>query len=119
MKVKDSEEVGLKFNIQKTKIMASGLIASWLIDGQTMETVTGFIFLGSRIIADVDCSHEIKRLFGRKAMTNLDSILKSQDITLLTKVCIVKTVIFPVVMYGCENWAIKKAEGQRIDAFEL
>ena len=114
MKVKEeSEKVDLKLNIQKTKIMASGPITWWQIDGETMETMTEFIFLSSKIIADGDCSHEIKRylLLGRKAMTNLDSILKSWDITLLTKVCIVKTVIFPVVMYGCENWTIKKAEG--------
>ena len=117
MKVKEeSEKVGLKLNIQKTKIMASGLITSWQIDG---ETVTDFILGGSRITADGDCSHEIKRLLllGRKAMTNLDSILKSRDITLLTKVCLVKAVIFPVVMYGCESWTIKKAEHRRIDAF--
>ena len=114
MKVKEeSEKVDLKLNIQKTKIVASGPITWWQIDGETMETMTEFIFLSSKIIADGDCSHEIKRylLLGRKAMTNLDSILKSWDITLLTKVCIVKTVIFPVVMYGCENWTIKKAEG--------
>ena len=107
--------------IQKTKIMASSPITSWQIDGETMETVTDFIFLGSKITADGDCSHEIKRwlLLGRKAMTNLDSILKSRDITLPTKVCLVKAMVFPVVMYGCENWTIKKAECQRIDVFEL
>ena len=113
MKVKDeSEKVGLKLNIQKTRIMASGPITSWQIDGETMETVTNFIFLSSRITADGDCSHEIKRclLLGRKAMTNLDSILKSRDITLPTKVCLVKTMVFLVVMYGCESWTIKKAE---------
>ena len=113
MKVKEeSEKVGLKLNIQKTKIMASGPITSWQIDGETMETVTDFIFLCSKITADGDCSHEIKRhlLLGRKVMTNLDSILKSRDITLLTKVCIVKAMAFPVVMYGCESWVIKKAE---------
>ena len=112
MKVKDeSEKVGLKLNIQKTKIMASGPITSWEIDGKTVETVSDFIFLGSKITADGDCSHEIKRclLFGRKAMTNLDSILKSSDITFLTKVYVVKVMVFPVVMYGCESWAIKKA----------
>ena len=113
MKVKgESEKVGLKFNIQKTKIMASGLIASWQIDGETMETVTDFIFLGSKSTADGDCSHEIKRhfLLERKAMTNVDGILKSRDITLPTKLCIVKAMVFPVVMYGCESWATKKAE---------
>ena len=122
MKVKEeSEKVGLKFNIQKTKIMASGPITSWQIVGETAETVTDFIFLGSKITADGDCSHEIKRclLLGRKAMTNLDSILKSRDITLLTKVHLVKAMVFPVVMYGCESWIIKKAECRRIDAFEL
>ena len=122
MKVKEkSEKVGLKLNIQKTKIIASGPITSWEIDGETVETVSDFIFLGSRITADADCSHEIKRrlLLGRKVMTNLDSIFKSRDITLLTKVCLVKAVVFPVVMYGCESWAVKKAECQRIDAFEL
>ena len=122
MKVKEeSEKVGLKLNIQKTKIMASGPITSWQIDGETMETVTDFIFLGSKITADGDCSHEIKRhlLLGRKSMTNLDSILKSRDITLPTKIYLVKTMVFPVVMYGCESWTIKKAEHQRIDAFEL
>ena len=121
MKVKEeSEKVGLKLNIQKTKIMASGPITSWQIDGETMETVTDFIFGGSKITADGDCSHEIKRclLLGRKIMTNLDSILKSRDIALPTKVCLVKAMVFPVVMYGCESWTIKKAEHQRIDAFE-
>ena len=113
MKVKEeSEKVGLKLNIQKTKIMASDPITSWEIDGETVETVSDFIFWGSKITADGDCSHEIKRrlLFGRKAMTNLDSILKSSDITSLTKVCLVKAMVFPVVMYGCESWTIKKAE---------
>ena len=113
MKVKEeSEKAGLKLNIQKTKIMASGPITSWQIDGETMETVTDFIFLGSKITADGDCSHEIKKrlLLERKAMRNLDSILKSRDITLLTKVCLVKAMVFPVVMYGCESWTIKKAE---------
>ena len=122
MKLKEeSEKAGLKLNIQKMKIMAFGPITSWQIDGETMETVTDFIFLGSKITVDDDCSHEIKRclLFGGKAMTNLDSILKSRDITLLTKVHIVKAMVFPVVMYGCESWTIKKAEHQRIDAFEL
>ena len=112
MKVKESEKAGLKLNIQNTKIMASGPIISWQIDGETMETVTDFIFLGSKITADGDCSHEIKRhlLLGRKAMTKLDTILKSKDKTLSTKVRIVKAMIFPVVMYGCESWTIKKAE---------
>ena len=113
MKVKEeSEKVVLKLNIQKTKIMASSPITSWKTDGETVETVTDFIFLGSKITADSDCSHEIKRylLFGGKAMTNLDSVLKSRDITLLTKVPIVKAMVFPVVMYGCESWTIKKAE---------
>ena len=122
MKVKEeSEKAGLKFNIQKTKIMASGPITSLQIDGETIETVTDFIFLGSKITADGDYSHEIKRclLLARKAMTNLDSILKSRDITLPTKVHIVKAMVFPVVMYGCENWTIKEAKHQRIDAFEL
>ena len=122
MKVKEeSEKVGFKLNIQKMKIMASGPITSWQIDGETMETVTNFIFLGSKITADGDCSHEIKGhlLLGRKAMTNLDSILKSRDITLPTKVCLVKALVFPVVIYGCESWTIKKAECQRIDGFEL
>ena len=112
----------LKLNIQRTKIMASSPITSWQIDGgKKMETVTDFIFLGSKITADCDCSHEIKRrlLLGRKTMTNLDSILQSRDITLSIKVCIVKAMVFPVVMYGCESWTIKKAEHQRIDAFEL
>ena len=121
MKVKqESEKVGLKLNIQKTKIMASGPITSWQIDGETMETVADFIFGGSKITADGDCSHEIKRhlLLGRKAMTNLDSILKSRDITLRTKFGLVKALVFPVVMNGCESRTIKKAEGQRIDAFE-
>ena len=122
MKVKEeSEKAGLKLNIQKTKIMASGPITSWEIDGETVETVSDFIFLGSKITADGDCSLEIKRhlLLGRKAMTNLDSILKSRDITLPTKVHLVKAMVFLVVMYGCESWTIKKAERQRIDAFEL
>ena len=122
VKVKEeSEKGGLKLNIQKTKIMASGPIISWQIDGETMETVTDFILGGSKITADGDCSHEIKRRLplGRKAMTNLDSILKSRDITLPTKVRLVKAMVFPVVMYGCENWTIKKAEHQRTDAFEL
>ena len=122
MKVKEeSEKAGLKFNIQKTKIMASGPITSWQIDGETAETVTDFIFLVSKNTTDGDCSHEIKRhlLPGRKAMTNVDSILKSRDITLVTKFCIVKAMVFPVVMYGCENFTIKKAEHQRIDAFKL
>ena len=113
MKVKEeSEKPGLKLSIQKTKIMASGPIPSWQIDGETMETVTDYIFLGSKITADGDCSHEIKRrlLLGRKAMTNLDSILKTKDVTLPTKVCLVKAMVFPVVMYGCESWTIKKAE---------
>ena len=122
MKVKEeSEKVGLKLNTQKTKIMASGPITSWQIDGETMEIVSGFSFLGSKITTDGDCSHEIKRclFLGRKIMINLDSILKSRDIILPTKVCLVKAIIFPVVMYGCESWTIKKAEHQRIDAFEL
>ena len=113
MKVKEeSEKVGLKFNIQKTKIMASGPISSWQIDGETVETVSDFILGGSKITADIDCSHEIKRclLIGRKVMTSLDSILKNRDITLPTKVCLVKAMVFPVIMYGCESWAIKKAE---------
>ena len=121
MKVKEeNEKVGLKFNIQKTKIMASGPITSWQIDGETVETVTDFILGGSKITADGDCCHELKRclLLGRKVMTNLDSILKSRDITLSTKVHLVKAMVFPVVMYGCESWTIKKAEC-RIDAFEL
>ena len=119
IKVKEeSGKVGLKLNIQETKIMASGPIASWKIDG---ETVSDFIFLGSKITADGDCSHEIKRhlLLGRKVMTNLDSVLKSRDITLSTKVCLVKAMVFPVVMDGCESWTVKKAERRRIDAFEL
>ena len=122
MKVKEeSENVGLKLNIQKTKIMASGPITSWQIDGETMETVADFIFLGSKITLDGDCSHEIKRflLLWRKVMTNLDSILKSRDITLPTKIYLVKAMLFPVVMYGCESWTIKKAEHRRIDAFGL
>ena len=122
MKLKEeSEKVGLKLNIQKTKIMASGPITSWQIDGETMETVTDFIFLGSKITADGDCSHEIKicLLLGRKVITNLDSILKSRDITLPTKVCLVKALVFPVVIYGCKSWTIKKAEHWRIDTFEL
>ena len=115
------KKVGLKPNIQKTKIMASSPITSWQIDGETVETVADYIFLGSKITADGDCSHETKRclLLGRKAMTNLDSILKSRDITLSTKIRLVKAMVFPVVMYGCESWTIKKAERQRIDAFEL
>ena len=115
------ENVGLKLNIQKTKIMASGPIASWEIDGERVETVSDFIFLGSKITADGDCSHEIKRclLLGRKVMTNLDSIFKSRDITLPTKVCLVQAMVFPVVMYGYESWTIKKAERRRIHAFEL
>ena len=120
MKVKEeSEKVGLKLNIQKTKIMASGPITSWEIDGETVETVSDFIFCDLKITADGDCSHEIKRclLLGRKVMTNLDSIFKSRDITLPTKVRLVKAMVFPVVMYGCESWMIKKAECQRIDAF--
>ena len=118
VKVKEeSEKAALKLNIQKTKIMASGPVTSWQIDGEIMETVTDFIFLGSKITADGDCSHKIKRLLGRKAMTNLDSVLKSRDITLLTKVYLVKAMVFPVVMYGCESWTIKKAECRRIDAF--
>ena len=122
MKVKEeSGKAGLKLNVQKSRIMASGPITSWQIDGETMETVRDFIFLGSKISADSDRSHKIKRqlLLGRKAMTNVDSILKTRDITLLTKVHLVKAMAFPVVMYGCESWTIKKAECQRIDAFEL
>ena len=122
MKVKaESEKVGLKLNTQKTKIMASGPIISWEIDRETVETVSDFIFLDTKITADGDCSHEIRRhlLLGRKVMTNLDSIFKSRDITLLTKVRLVKTMVFPVVMYGCESWTVKKAECRRIDAFEL
>ena len=122
MKVKEeSEKVGLKLNIQKTKIMACGPTTSWEIDGETVETVSDFIFLGSKITADGDCSHEIKRhlLLGRKVMTKLDSIFKSRDITLPTKVRPVKAMVFPVVMYGCEIWTVKKAEDRRIDGFEL
>ena len=122
MKVKEeSEKVGLKFNIQKTKITASSPMTSWQIDGETVETVSDFIFGGSKITADGDCSHEIKRLLllGRKVMTNLDSIFKSRDIILPTKVYLVKAMVFPVVMHGCESWSIKKAEHQRIDACEL
>ena len=122
MNVKEeSEKVGLKLNIQKTKIIATGPISLWQIDVETVETVAEFIFLVSKITADGDCSHEIKRrlLLGRKVMTNLDSILKSRDITLPRKVHLVKAMVFPVVMYGCENWTVKKAERRRIDAFEL
>ena len=122
MKVtEESEKVGVKLNIKKTKIMASGPIASWEIDGETVEKVSDFVFGGSKIPADGDCSHEIKRrlLLGRKVMANLDSILKSRDITLPTKVPLVKAMVFPVVMHGCESWTVKKAEGRRIDAFEL
>ena len=121
LKVKESEKVGLKLNIHKTKIMASGPVNSWQIDGEMVETVTDFISWGCTITADGYCSHEIKRhlLLGRKVMTNLDSILKSRDITLLTKVCLVKAMVFPVVMYGCENWTIKKVECRKIDALEL
>ena len=121
MKVKESEKVSLKLNIQKMKIVAPSPITSWQIDGEIVETVRDFIFLGSKISADGDCSHEIKRclLLGRKAMTSLDSILKSRDITLPTKVHLVKAMVFPVVMYGCESWTAKKAECRRIDAFEL
>ena len=122
MEVKEeSEKVGLKLNIQKMKIMVSGPVTSWEIDGETVETVSDFILGGSKITADGDCSHEIKRrlLLGRKVMTNLDSIFKSRDITLRTKVCLVKAVIFPVVVYGCESWTVKKAERQRIESFEL
>ena len=117
----ESEKAGLNLNIQKIKIMASGPITSWQTDGETMDTVTDFIFLGSKITADGDCSHEIRicLLLGRKAITNLDSILKSRDITLLTKIHLVKAMVFPVVMYGCENWTIKKTKCRRIDAFEL
>ena len=117
----ESEKVGLKLNIQKTKIMASGPTTSWEIDGETVETVADFILGGSKITTDGDCSHEIKRrlLLGRKVMTNLDSIFKSRDITLPTKVLLVKAMVFPGVMYGCENWTVKKAECRRIDAFEL
>ena len=122
MKVKEkSEKVGLKLNLQKTKIMASGFITSWEIDGVTVDTVSDFIFWGSKITADGDCSHEIKRrlLLGRKVMTNLGSILKGRDITLPTKVHLVKAMVFPVVMYGCESWTVRKAEHRKIDAFEL
>ena len=122
MKVKEeSKKAGLKLNIQKTKIMATGPITSWQVDGETMETVTDLIFLGSKITADGDCSHEIKRclLLGRKAMTNLDSILKSRDINFPTKVHIVKSMVLPIVTYGCESWTVTKAECRRIDAFEL
>ena len=122
MKVKEeSEKVGLKFHILKTKVRVTGLMTSWQIDGETMKTVTEFIFLGSKITVDSDCSHGVKRglLFGRKAMRNLDSVLKSRDITLPTKVRLVKVMVFPLVMYGCESWTIKKAESRRIDAFEL
>ena len=122
MKVKEeSENVGLKLNIQKTKIMASGRITSWEIDGETVETVSDFILGGFKITADCDCGHEIKRrlLLGRKVMTNLNSIFKSRDITLPTKVRLVKAMVFPVAMYGCESWTVKKAERQRINAFEL
>ena len=122
MKVKEeSKKVGLKLSIQKTKIMASGPLTSWQIDGETVETVSDFIFLGSQITADGDCSHEIKRhlLLGRKVMTNLDSILKIRDFALSIKVCLVKAIVFPVVMYECKSWTVKKAESQRIDASEL
>ena len=121
VKEESSKKAGLKLNIQKTKIMASSPITSWQIDGETMETVRDFIFLGSKVTADGDCSHEIKRclLLGRKAMTNQDSRLKSRDMTLTTKVHLVKAMVFPVVMYGLESWTIKKAEHQRIDACEL
>ena len=121
LKVKEKEKVGLKLNIQKTKIMASGPITTWEIDGETVEIVSEFILGGSKITVDVDCSHEIKSclLLGRKVMTNLDSIFKSRDITLPTKVCRVKAMVFPVVMYGCESWTVKKAERRRIDVFEL
>ena len=122
MKMKEeSEKVGLKFNIQKSKIMASGPITSWEVDGATMETVSDFIFLGSKITADGYCSHEIKKhlLLGRKVMSNLDNIFKSRDITLPTKVSLVKAMVFPVVMYGCESWTVRKAEHRKIDAFEL
>ena len=120
MKVKEErEEVGLKLNIQKTKIMASGPITSWEIDGEIVETGSEFIFLGSQITADGDCSHKRCLLLGRKVMTNLDGIFKSRDITLPTKVRLVEAMVFPVVMYGCESWTVKKAERQRIDAFEL
>ena len=116
----ENERAGLNLNIQKTKIMASSAITSWQIDGETVETVADFIYLGSKITADGDCSHEIKRrlLLGRKVMTNVDSILKRRDITLTTKVCLVKAMVFPVVMYGCESWTVKKAEHRRIDVGE-
>ena len=122
MKVKEeSEKVGLKLNIQKTKIMASSPITSWQIDGETMKTMRDFIFLGFKITAHDDCSHEIKRplLLGRKAMTNLDSVLKSRDVTFPTKVHLLKALVFPVILYGCESWTLKKAEYRRTDAFEL
>ena len=121
MKVKESEKVGLKLSIQKTKIMTSGPITSWQVDGETMETVKDFIFLGSKITAECDCIHESKRrlLLGRKVMINLDSILKSRDITLPTNAHLIKAMVFPIVMYGCDSWTIKKAEHQRIDVFEL
>ena len=122
MKVKEeSKKVGLKLNVQKTKIMASSPITSWQIDGETVDTMADFIFRGSKMTADGDCSREIKRrlLLGRKVMTNLDSIFKSRDITLPTKVCLAKAMVFPMVMYGCESWTVKKAECRRIDAFEL
>ena len=122
MKVKvESEKLGLKFNIQKTKIMASGPITSWGVDGETVETESDFIFWGSKIIADGDCSDEIKRclLLGRKVMTNLESLFKSRDITLPIKVCLIKAMVFPVVRYGCESWTMKITESQRIDAFEV
>ena len=121
MKVKESEKVDLKLNIQKTKIMTSGPITSWEIDGETVEIVADFILGGSKFTADGECSHEIKRhlLLGRKVMINLDSILKSRDVTLPTKVCLIKAIVFSVVMYGCESWTVKKAECQRIDAFNL
>ena len=117
----DSEKVGLKLNIQKTKILVSGPITSWQIDGESVDIVTDFIFRGSKITEDSDCSHEIKRylLLGRKVMTNVDSILKSRDVTLPTNFCLVKAIVFPVIMYGCESWTTKKAECQRTDAFEL
>ena len=121
MKVKESEKAGLQINIQKTKIMATGPITSWQIDGETMKTVADYIFLGSKITADGDCSHELKRclLLGRKVMTNLDNILKTKNMTLLTNVHPVKAMVFPVVVYGCESWIIKMAEGQRIDSFKM
>ena len=121
MKVKEERETGLKAQHSETKIMASGPITSWEIDGETVETMSDFIFLGSKITSDGDCSYEIKRclLLGRKVMTNLDSIFKNKDISVPTKVCLVKATVFPVVMYGCKNWTVKKAEHWRIDAFEL